>query len=62
MSINLGWLESCSKIHTLQDLLDNLLSTLLKFREGHYGIMSDIQQMFHQILKTQDDQQTLRFL
>ena len=24
--------------------------------------MSDIQQMFHQILKTQDDQQTLRFL
>ena len=39
------------------DLLNNLLSVLLKFREGRYGVMSDIQQMFHQVLTNQDDQQ-----
>ena len=44
------------------DLLNNLLSVLLKFREGRYGVMSDIQQMFHQVLANQDDQQALRFL
>ena len=44
------------------DLLNNLLSVLLKFREGRYGVMSDIQQMFHQVLTNQDDQQALRFL
>ena len=44
------------------DLLNNLLSVLLKFREGRYGVMSDIQQMFHLVLTNQDDQQALRFL
>ena len=39
------------------DLLNNLLFVLLKFREGRYGVMSDIQQMFHQVLTNQDDQQ-----
>ena len=29
------------------DLLNNLFSVLLKFREGLYGIISDIQKMFH---------------
>ena len=44
------------------DLLNNLLSVLLKFREGCYGVMSDIQQLFHQVLTNQDDQQASRFL
>ena len=44
------------------DLLNNLFSVLLKFREGRYGIISDIQQMFHQVLTNYDDQQALRFL
>ena len=44
------------------DLFNNLLSVLLKFREGRYGVMSNIQQMFHQVLTNQDDQQALRFL
>ena len=44
------------------DLLNNLPSVLLKFRKGHNGAMSDIQQMFHQILTNQDNQQALRFL
>ena len=44
------------------DLLNNLLFVLLKFREGRYGVMSDIQQMFHQVLANQDDQQVSRIL
>ena len=44
------------------DLLNNLLSVLLKLREGRYGVMSDIQQMFNQVRTNQDDQQSLRFL
>ena len=43
------------------DLLNNLLSVLLKFKEGLYGVMSDIKQMFHQVLTNQEDQQALRF-
>ena len=50
--------QSCS----FQDLLNNLLSVLLKFREGRYGVMSDIQQMFHQVLTNQDNQQALGIL
>ena len=44
------------------DLLNNLLSVLLKFGEERYGIMSDIQEMFYQALTNCDDQQALRFM
>ena len=44
------------------NLLNNLLFVLLKFREVCYGAMSGIQQMFHQVLTNQDDQQALGFL
>ena len=56
--------NACLKdnILTGSDLIKHLLSVLLKFREGCYGVMSDIQQMFHQILINQGDQQALRFL
>ena len=44
------------------DLLNSLLSVLTKFREERCGTMSDIQQMFHQVLTNRDNQQALRFL
>ena len=44
------------------DLLNDLLSVLLRLREVRYGVMSDIQQMFHQDLINHDDQHVLRFL
>ena len=43
-------------------LLNNLLSVLLRFRKGRYAIMSDIQQMFHQVLTNFSQQQALRLL
>ena len=43
-------------------LLNNLLSVLLRFRKGCYAIMSDIQQMFHQVLTNFSEQQALRLL
>lgn len=54
--------NTCPNVKILKepDLLKKLLSVLLKFREGRYGILFDIQQMFHRVLKNHD-QQSLRF-
>ena len=44
------------------DLLNNLVGVLLRFVEGKCAALSDIEQMFHQINVTPEDQDALRFL
>ena len=44
------------------DLLNNLVGVLLRFREGKYAAVSDIEQMFHQINVRPEDQDLLRLL
>ena len=44
------------------DLLNNLVSVLTRFRTGKIAMMSDIEQMFHQVLVPEKDQNSLRFL
>ena len=43
-------------------LLNDLLSVLLKFREGRFAATADIEQMFHQILVRNEDRDALRFV
>ena len=44
------------------DLLNNLVGVLTRFRMGRYAVMSNIEQMFHQILVENKDRDVLRFL
>ena len=44
------------------DLLNNLISVLLRFREGRYAVIADIEKMFHQIRVNAKDTNALRFL
>ena len=44
------------------DLLNSLVTILLKFRNGKYSISADIEKMFHQIFVKQNDRNYLRFL
>ena len=44
------------------DLLNNLVEILLRFRENPVAILSDIEGMFMQIARRQEDQSVLRFL
>ena len=44
------------------DLLNNLVSVITKFRNGKYGIIGDIEKMFHQVFVDQKDVGSLRFL
>ena len=46
----------------MPDLLNNLVGVLTCFRMGRYAVMSDIEQMFHQILVENKDRDVLRFL
>ena len=56
--------NSCLSDHLLSgpDLLNNLVGVLLRFRDGKYAAVSDIEQMFHQINVRPEDQDALRFL
>ena len=44
------------------DLLNNLVSTIIRFRLGKYAVSGDIEQMFHQISVSPKDRDSLRFL
>ena len=44
------------------DLLNSLISVLLKFREGKFAAIADIKQMFNQILVKPEDRDSLRFV
>ena len=44
------------------DLLNNLVSVLIRFRHGKYALMTDIEKMFHQVFVNPNDTDTLRFL
>ena len=44
------------------DLTNNLAGVLLRFRQEPVALMSDIEQMFHQVLVAPDDCHALRFL
>ena len=44
------------------DLLNNLVSVLIRFRRGKYAVMADIKKMFHQSFVSPNDTDALRFL
>ena len=44
------------------DLLNNLVSVITKFRSEKYGIIGDIEKMFHQVFVDPKDVDSLRFL
>ena len=44
------------------DLLNSLVGILARFRMGHYAVMGDVEQMFHQILVENKDRDLLSFL
>ena len=44
------------------DLLNNFVSVITKFRNEKYGIIGDIEKMFHQIFVDPKDVDSLRFL
>ena len=44
------------------DLLNNLVSVLLKFRHGKFAVMSDIKGMYHQVNEKKRDTDSLRFI
>ena len=44
------------------DLLSSLIGILMRFREGQFAIMGDIEAMFHQVQVIKEDTDSLRFL
>ena len=44
------------------DLLNNLVSIVIRFRLGQFAVTSDIEQMFHQVRVREEDRDALRFL
>ena len=44
------------------DLLNNLVGILLRFRQGKFGVMADIEKMFHQVMVDLTDKDALRFI
>ena len=44
------------------DLLNNLVGVLLRFRQGKFCIMADIDKMFHQVMVDLRDRDALRFI
>ena len=46
----------------LKDLLNNLVGALLRFRQGKFCIMVDIEKMFHQVMVGHKGTDALRFI
>ena len=44
------------------DLLKNLVGVLLRFRQGKFCVMADIEKMFHQVMVDLRDRDALRFI
>ena len=44
------------------DLLHNLVSALIRFHQGKYAVMSDIEKMFHPVFLSPKDTDALIFL
>ena len=44
------------------DLLNNLVSIVISFRLGQFAVISDIEQMFHQVRGREEGRDALRFL
>ena len=44
------------------DLLNNLVSIVIRFRLGQFVVTSDIKQMFHQVRVREEDRDALRFM
>ena len=44
------------------DLLNSLIGILLRFREGQYALIGDIETMYHQVKVLKEDTDSLRFL
>ena len=57
--------RNCSLIdHLLKDsdLLNDLVSLVIRFRLGQFAVTSDIEQMFHQVRVREEDRDVLLFL
>ena len=50
------------QLHIGPDLLNSLVSVLLRFRERRVGLAADIEAMFHQVQIMEENQPALRFL
>lgn len=44
------------------DLLNNLVRVLLRFQQGKFCLMADIEKMFHQVLVDKNDHDAVRFI
>ena len=44
------------------DLLNNLVSIVIRFRLGQFAVTSDMDQMFHQLCVREEDRDALPFL
>ncbi|XP_050417733.2 uncharacterized protein LOC126831129 [Patella vulgata] len=44
------------------DLTSSLVGVLLRFRQGYYALMGDVESMFHQVNVPQDERDVFRFL
>ena len=49
-------------LKVLPDLLNNLVGILLRFRQGKFCLMADIEKMFHQVMVELRDRDALRLI
>ena len=50
------------KLYKGPDLLNSLVGALLRFRQGMYSVMADIEKMLKQVMLQQKDRDALSFL
>ena len=54
--------SSNEKLYNGPDLLNSLVEKLLRFRQEQYGVMVDIEKIFHQVMVQEKDRDALSFL